>query len=56
VSSPIVVLMSMTLASPTKALAPISTGPPSADSTAPCMMQLPAPMVTSPLRTALGAT
>ena len=37
-------------------LAPIWTGPPSADSTAPCMMQLPGPTRTSPLSTAVGAT
>jgi len=37
-------------------LAPISTGPPSAESTAPCMMQLPAPTLTWPLSTAVGAT
>lgn len=35
---------------------PICTGPPSAASTAPCMMQLPAPTLTWPLRTAVGAT
>ena len=37
-------------------LAPISTGAPSAASTAPCMMQLPRPTRTSPLSTAVGAT
>src|SRR6202044_3279993 len=33
-------------------LAPISTGPPSAATTAPCMMQVPRPVRTSPARKA----
>jgi hypothetical protein len=36
--------------------APICTGPPSAASTAPCRTQLPAPTLTWPLSTAVGAT
>jgi hypothetical protein len=37
-------------------LAPTSTGPPSAVSTAPCSTQLPAPTLTWPDRTAVEAT
>jgi hypothetical protein len=35
---------------------PICAGPPLAASTAPCMMQLPAPVLTWPLIAAEGAT